>query len=112
MKHETKVTDFRDRAQVDAIYDQEVHDLIKEMTGAKKVIVFHNQLRDNSPTAGKDIRKPAFFAHIRPEERRAGTEGGRTCRFRWRPYAENKRRGANIETSRYETRDQIKVRIT
>src|SRR3546814_13568752 len=34
------------------------------MTGAKKVIVFHNQLRGHSPTAGKDIRKPAFFAHI------------------------------------------------
>src|SRR3546814_2611612 len=57
MKHETKVTDFRDRAQVDAIYDQEGHDLIKEMTGAKKVIVFHNQLRDNSSTAGKDISR-------------------------------------------------------
>lgn len=62
--HRTKVTDFRDQAQLDSIYDREVHDLIKEMTGAKRVIVFHNQLRDNSPTAGKDIRKPAFFAHI------------------------------------------------
>src|SRR3546814_17695267 len=35
MKHETKVTDFRDRAQVDAIYDTEGHALIKAMTGAR-----------------------------------------------------------------------------
>lgn len=64
MRHETRVTDFRDQDQLDAIYDQEVHDLIMELTGARKVIVFHNQLRDNSPAAGKEIRKPAFFPHI------------------------------------------------
>ncbi len=64
IRHDTKVTDFRDPEQLDAIYAREVHDLIKDMTGAERVIVFHNQLRDNSPAAGREIRKPAFFAHI------------------------------------------------
>jgi hypothetical protein len=64
IRSETKVTDFCDVGQLEAVYKQEMHDLIRKMTGAEMVIVFHMQLRDNSPKADATIRKPAFFAHI------------------------------------------------
>ncbi|HEY9554385.1 CmcJ/NvfI family oxidoreductase [Allosphingosinicella sp.] len=62
--HETAVSDFTDPAQIETIYRQEMCDLVQGITGAEKVIVFHTQLRDNSPSAHTDIRRPAAVPHI------------------------------------------------
>src|SRR6266478_4700570 len=43
---ETAVRDFYDRAEVEAIYYPEVEVLLKEATGAEKVVVFDHQVRN------------------------------------------------------------------
>jgi len=63
VKHRTAVSDFADPAQTE-IYRDEMRDLIQRLTGARKVIVFHMQLRDNSPAASTDIRRPAAVPHV------------------------------------------------
>ena len=44
--HETAVQDFYDRAEVREIYYSEIEQLLKEATGAEKVIVFDHQVRN------------------------------------------------------------------
>jgi hypothetical protein len=44
--HETAVRDFYDRAEVQQVYYPEVEHLLKEATGAEKVVIFDHQVRN------------------------------------------------------------------
>jgi hypothetical protein len=44
--HETAVQDFYDRAEVERVYYPEIELLLKEATGAEKVVVFDHQVRN------------------------------------------------------------------
>jgi hypothetical protein len=46
VRHETTVRDFYDQAEVEKVYYPEVEALLKEATGAEKVVVFDHQVRN------------------------------------------------------------------
>jgi hypothetical protein len=46
VNHETAVQDFYDRAQVQQVYYREIEQLLKQATGAEKVVVFDHQVRN------------------------------------------------------------------
>ena len=45
VEHKTKVTDFFDRAQLESVYYPEVEQLIKNASGASRVVIFDHTLR-------------------------------------------------------------------
>jgi hypothetical protein len=63
--HETHVRDFYDGAEVKASYYPEVERLVKEATGAKRVVVFDHNVRNGLkvPERKAGIREPVKFAH-------------------------------------------------
>ncbi|HEY8357816.1 MAG TPA: CmcJ/NvfI family oxidoreductase [Ramlibacter sp.] len=63
VKQTTAVTDFFDESQVETIYKPEVEALVKRLTGAGRVIVFHAVARDEGPNQRAGWR-PARNAHI------------------------------------------------
>ncbi len=63
-EHVTQVRNFRDPQEVETVYRREMEDLVKRVTGAGKVIVFHMQIRDNAPVVDANVRRPAPIAHI------------------------------------------------
>lgn len=64
-RHETKVTNFYDENEVRAVYYAEVERLVKEVTGAVKVLVFdHNvRCRPMSERGENGAREPVRAAH-------------------------------------------------
>jgi hypothetical protein len=70
--HRTAVRDFSDLAAIEPLYREEMRALIEKLTGARKVIVFHMQVRDNSESAHEDIRRPAIVPHIDYDEKTFG----------------------------------------
>jgi hypothetical protein len=46
VNHETAVQDFYDRAEVQQVYYREIEQLLKQATGAEKVVVFDHQVRN------------------------------------------------------------------
>ena len=54
--HETAVTDFFDPAQIRDVYYQEMIDLIKKQSGARRVLVFDHTLR-TADDADRQLRK-------------------------------------------------------
>jgi hypothetical protein len=46
VRHETAVQDFYDRAEVKKVYYPEIEMLLKQVTGAEKVVVFDHQARN------------------------------------------------------------------
>ncbi len=65
VKHETKVTNFYDEAEVRAIYYPETEQLVKEKSGAKRVLVFDHTLRsaDSAIRESQQIGGPVRNAH-------------------------------------------------
>ena len=63
--HETAVTDFFDETQLRDIYYQEMIDLIKMQSGAKRVVVFDHTLRtaDDADRAARRIREVVPRVH-------------------------------------------------
>jgi hypothetical protein len=63
--HPTVVTDFFDSAQLTAIYYPEVEKLIREVSGAQRVVLFDHTLRtgDRAEQEAKLIREPVLSAH-------------------------------------------------
>jgi hypothetical protein len=63
--HETKVKDFFDEAEVRSIYYPETEQLVKENSGAKRVLVFDHTLRsaDSTMREAKQISGPVRNAH-------------------------------------------------
>lgn len=63
--HDTAVTDFYDQKQIETIYNPEIEALIKQVTGAKDVVVFDHTLRagDDDIRREKLVREPVQRAH-------------------------------------------------
>ncbi|WP_156681192.1 CmcJ/NvfI family oxidoreductase [Sphingomonas profundi] len=63
VRHATRVDDFEDADQVESVYVPEVRALVRDLTGASEVIVFHKLARrEGGQQAGR--RQPAGNAHI------------------------------------------------
>ena len=65
LKHETKVKDFYDEAEVRSVYYPETEQLVKENSGAKRVLVFDHTLRsaDSAMREARQISGPVRNAH-------------------------------------------------
>jgi hypothetical protein len=65
VRHDTAVTDFYDETQIATIYFPEMEQLLKELTGAEKVVVFDHTRRGGSlPAAAKEgLRDPVRRVH-------------------------------------------------
>ena len=65
VKHETQVKDFFDDAEVQSVYYHETEELVKQRSGAKRVVVFDHTLRsaDNGVREAKQISGPVRNAH-------------------------------------------------
>jgi hypothetical protein len=65
VRHETKVKDFYDETEVRSIYYPEIEKLVKEASGAKRVLVFDHTLRsaDSATREAKQISGPVRNAH-------------------------------------------------
>ena len=47
-RHETAVSNFYDEEELRATYDREIEQVVKDFTGATRVVVFDHTLRTNS----------------------------------------------------------------
>jgi hypothetical protein len=65
VEHKTAVRDFFDAAQLESVYHPEVEQLIKQVSGAQRVVVFDHTLRsgDETEREAKLIREPVLSAH-------------------------------------------------
>ncbi len=65
VRHETTMKDFYDEAEVRAVYYPEIEQLVKETSGAKRVLVFDHTLRsaDSAMREAKQISGPVRNAH-------------------------------------------------
>lgn len=63
VRQTTAVTDFFSEHQTETIYKPEIEALIRRLTGAAKVVVFHTLARDEGPDQ-RAGRRPARNAHI------------------------------------------------
>jgi hypothetical protein len=65
VEHKTKVTDFFDAAQLASVYYPEVERLIKDASGAARVVIFDHTLRsgDEAEREERLIREPVLSAH-------------------------------------------------
>ncbi len=64
-KRETKVSDFYDAEEVKKVYYPEAAQLVKDMTGASKVVVFDHNVRcgPRSKQGEVGVSSPVLFAH-------------------------------------------------
>jgi hypothetical protein len=65
VKHDTKMRDFYDEDEVRSVYYRETEQLVKETSGAKRVLVFDHTLRsaDSETQQEKQISGPVRNAH-------------------------------------------------
>lgn len=65
VKHETKMKNFYDEAEVRSVYYPETEQLVKERSGAKRVLVFDHTLRsaDSATREAQRISGPVRNAH-------------------------------------------------
>src|SRR5678815_5085255 len=65
VEHKTKVADFFDAKQLESVYYPEVERLIKQQSGAQRVVIFDHTLRsgDEAEREEKLIREPVLSAH-------------------------------------------------
>ena len=63
--HDTAVQDFFDERQLKSMYYPELEQLIKEVSGASRVVIFDHTLRsgDESEREAKLVREPVLSAH-------------------------------------------------
>jgi hypothetical protein len=64
LQRSTAVTNFSNIEQLKNVYYPEIERLIKERTGAERVLIFGPALRTDSPTRGADVRQPATAPHV------------------------------------------------
>ena len=63
VRHDTAVTDFYDDAQITATYHAEMERLIKQATGAQKVVVFDHTIRVADRAVERGLRAPVPTVH-------------------------------------------------
>ena len=65
VEHKTKVTNFFDAAELASVYYPEIEQLIKQQSGASRVVIFDHTLRsgDEAEREQKLIREPVLSAH-------------------------------------------------
>ena len=65
INHETGIKDFYNEDEVRSVYYGEMERLVKELTGANKVLVFDHTLRaeDDATRAEKQVREPVRRVH-------------------------------------------------
>jgi len=65
MRHKTKVKDFFDKQELESVYYPEVEELIKQASGATRVVIFDHTLRsgDEGEREAKLMREPVLSAH-------------------------------------------------
>jgi hypothetical protein len=65
VEHKTKVADFFDPAQLESVYYPEVEQLIKDKSGAARVVIFDHTLRSGNEAEREEklIREPVLSAH-------------------------------------------------
>jgi len=65
INHETRVSDFYDEDEVRSVYYPEMERLVKELTGASRVLVFDHTLRaeDDQTREEKKVREPVRRVH-------------------------------------------------
>jgi hypothetical protein len=65
VRHETRVQDFFDAEELKRIYYPEVEALVKETSGASRVVVFDHTLRsgDEAEREARLVREPVFNVH-------------------------------------------------
>lgn len=65
LRHQTRVQEFYSDDELVAVYDRELEQLITELTGAAKVIVFDHTRRadDQNTRQQRDVREPVSTAH-------------------------------------------------
>jgi hypothetical protein len=65
VNHETKIKNFYDDAEVRSVYFKETEELVKQTSGAKRVLVFDHTLRsaDSATREEKQISGPVRNAH-------------------------------------------------
>lgn len=56
VRHDTRMTDFYDPAELEAVYYPEIVELVKRVSGAARVLVFDHTLR-NGDEAEQEVRK-------------------------------------------------------
>lgn len=61
--HATVMTDFADEAQIRTIYYREAEDILRQATGAEKVVIFDHTLRSSAQQRGDATREPVRFVH-------------------------------------------------
>ena len=65
VNHETKVKDFYNEDELRSVYYPEMERLVKDMTGAARVLIFDHTLRaeDNATREEKKVREPVRRVH-------------------------------------------------
>ena len=63
--HDTRVTDFYDEAELRSVYYPEIEALVKQQTGASRVVIFDHTLRaqDEGIRAERKVREPNRSVH-------------------------------------------------
>ena len=63
-RYPSTVQDFRDPAQVAALYAREVEQIVRELTGADLVVPIGSMLRTSCSTPGQGMQPPAADVHV------------------------------------------------
>lgn len=63
--HETKVSDFYDEGELRSVYYPEIEELVKDLTGATRVLIFDHTVRaeDHTTRKEKKVREPVRRVH-------------------------------------------------
>lgn len=62
-RHASALRDFSDPAQIRTVYYPEAEALLKQATGARRVVVFDHTLRDGTPERAEGVREPVKYIH-------------------------------------------------
>jgi hypothetical protein len=64
VRHKSDVTEFDNESEVAGRYFSEAEEIVRALTGADKVIVFGQAIRNAAPGMPKGTRGPAYNAHV------------------------------------------------
>ncbi|WP_454827669.1 CmcJ/NvfI family oxidoreductase [Paraburkholderia xenovorans] len=62
-RHASALTDFSDPAKIESVYYRESEQLLKQATGARRVVVFDHTLRDGNAGRAEGVREPVKYIH-------------------------------------------------